>query len=417
MIPILRGAECWRWLDAHGPLQDDSLSDTVRTVIGQVRSRGDDALLELARRFQDPEKLKLETEEVREICERLDPDTKALLERAAGRIRRFAQAVMDSLKPVSIQGEGYTVGQRFQPVRRVGCYAPGGRYPLPSTALMTTIPARVAGVESVSLVCPPPPPAVLYAASLAQVDHFYCVGGAQAVAALAYGTDTIEPVDMVVGPGNAYVTEAKRQLQGTIGIDMLAGPSEVALIADDSANAKWVALDLLAQAEHDPMAKVCLITVSESLAQAVLKELEQNADPKPDFIAESLGGSALLVLADLSECLRASERFAAEHLQVYSEEPSLREALKDYGALFIGPYSAVALGDYGSGPNHTLPTGRAARFSSGLSPLTYLRTQSWLEATPDAQVLFADTVKFAELEGLHLHAASARARSEASPQA
>lgn len=416
MIPILRGTDCWRWLDAHGPLHDDSLSDTVRSVIGQVGSRGDEALLELARRFQDPEKLKLETEEVREICEQLDPDTKALLERAAGRIRRFAQAVMDSLKPVSIQCEGYTVGQRFQPVRRVGCYAPGGRYPLPSTALMTTIPARVAGVETVSLICPSPPPAVLYAGTLAQVDHFYCVGGAQAVAALAYGTDTIEPVDMVVGPGNAYVTEAKRQLQGTIGIDMLAGPSEVALIADDSANAKWVALDLLAQAEHDPMAKVCLITTSESLAQAVLKEMEQNDDPKPDFIAESLGSGALLVVKDSDECLRAGERFAAEHLQVYSEDPSLREALKDYGALFVGPYSAVALGDYGSGPNHTLPTGRAARFSSGLSPLTYLRTQSWLEATPDAQELFADTVKFAELEGLHLHAASARARSEASPQ-
>ena len=383
MIPILRGTDCWRWLDAHGPLHDDSLSDTVRSVIGQVGSRGDEALLELARRFQDPEKLKLETEEVREICEQLDPDTKALLERAAGRIRRFAQAVMDSLKPVSIQCEGYTVGQRFQPVRRVGCYAPGGRYPLPSTALMTTIPARVAGVETVSLVCPSPHPAVLYAGTLAQVDHFYCVGGAQAVAALAYGTDTIEPV---------------------------------ALIADHSANAKWVALDLLAQAEHDPMAKVCLITTSESLARAVLKEMEQNDDPKPDFIAESLGSGALLVVKDSDECLRAGERFAAEHLQVYSEDPSLREALKDYGALFVGPYSAVALGDYGSGPNHTLPTGRAARFSSGLSPLTYLRTQSWLEATPDAQELFADTVKFAELEGLHLHAASARARSEASPQ-
>ena len=417
MIPILRGAECWQWLDSHGPIQDDSLSDTVRTVIAQVRSRGDEALLELARRFQDPEKIKLGADEVRDICDQLDSDTKALLERAADRIRRFAQAVMDSLKPVSIQGEGYTVGQRFQPVRRVGCYAPGGRYPLPSTALMTTIPARVAGVESVSLVCPSPHPAVLYAGTLAQVDHFYCVGGAQAVAALAYGTDTIDPVDMVVGPGNAYVTEAKRQLQGTIGIDMLAGPSEVALIADDSADPGWVALDLLAQAEHDPMAKVCLITTSESLAQAVQKEIEHNDNPKPDFIAESLAAGALLVLQDLEECLRASERFAAEHLQVYSEEPNLRGALKDYGALFLGPYSAVALGDYGSGPNHTLPTGRAARFSSGLSPLTYLRTQSWLEATPDAQELFADTVKFAELEGLHLHAASARARSEASPQA
>lgn len=410
MIPVLHGQDCWKWLDAHGPLQDDSIAETVGAVIDGVKNEGDQALLRLARRFGDPEQIELSSSEVEQICEQLDPDTKALLDRAAARIKRFAEAVMAGLKPVTVEGEGYKVGQRYQPIERVGCYAPGGRYPLPSTALMTTIPARVAGVETVSLTCPSPHPAVLYAGTLAQVDHFYCVGGAQAVAALAFGTDTIKPVDMVVGPGNAFVTEAKRQLQGVIGIDMLAGPSEVALIADDSADPEWVALDLLAQAEHDPMAKVCLLTPSEKLAQDVLREIGQNQDPKPDFIDESLSRGALLVLADLKECIQASERFAAEHLQVYSEEPSLIEALKDYGALFLGPHSAVALGDYGSGPNHTLPTGRAARFSSGLSPLTYLRTQSWLQATADAQELFRDTTEFAELEGLHLHAASARAR-------
>ncbi|MCA9781203.1 MAG: histidinol dehydrogenase [Candidatus Eremiobacteraeota bacterium] len=410
MIPVLRGQDCWKWLDAHGPLQDDSIAETVGTVIDEVRSEGDQALLRLARRFGDPEQIELSSSEVEKICAQLDPGTKALLDRAAARIKRFAEAVMAGLKPVTVEGEGYRVGQRFQPVKRVGCYAPGGRYPLPSTALMTTIPARVAGVETVSLTCPAPHPAVLYAGTLAQVDHFYCVGGAQAVAALAFGTDTIKPVDMVVGPGNAFVTEAKRRLQGVIGIDMLAGPSEVALIADETADPKWIALDLLAQAEHDPMAKVCLMTSSENLARDVLREIGQNQDLKPDFIEESLNRGALLVLTDLKECIRASERFAAEHLQVYSEDPSLREALKDYGALFLGPYSAVALGDYGSGPNHTLPTGRAARFSSGLSPLTYLRTQSWLQATEDAQDLFRDTVEFAELEGLRLHAASARAR-------
>ena len=412
MIPILTGDDCWNWLRAHSSVKDENLSETVASVISDVRLREDVALLELAQRFGDPEKIRLTQQEVDDLCAQLDDETKALLQRAAKRIETFAQAVMDALKPVRIEGEGYTVGQRFQPVKRVGCYVPGGRYPLPSTALMTTVPARVAGVPTISMTCPSPHPAVIYAGTLGGVQTFYTLGGAQAVAALAFGTSSVDPVDMVVGPGNAYVTEAKRQLQGQVGIDLLAGPSEVAIIADDTANPAWLALDLLAQAEHDPMAKVCLITDSQQLARNVLKEIQANTDPKPDFISTSLGRGALLVLDSKFDCIKASEQFASEHLQIYSTDPGLRDALQDYGALFVGPHSAVALGDYGSGPNHTLPTGKAARFSSGLSPLTYLRTQSYLETTEQAQELFADTEAFAELEGLHLHAASARARKK-----
>jgi histidinol dehydrogenase len=410
VISILQGESAWNWLEAHATSEQSSRTESVRAVIAEVRSGGDEALLEFARKFGDPLQIELSKDEVQAKCDQLNLTTKHLLERAAHRIKTYAEGVMGSLRPSEVQGDGFTAGLRFQPVESVGCYVPGGRYPLPSTALMTTIPARVAGVKNISITCPSPHPAVLYAASLAQADRYYCIGGSQAVAALALGTTTVGRVDMIVGPGNAYVTEAKRQLQGTVGIDMLAGPSEVAIIADQSAEPEWIALDLLAQAEHDPLAKVCLMTDCADLAKRVQLSIVANAEPKPDFISQSLGRSALLVFGNLKDCVQASNSFAPEHLQVYLDDSQLLDQLTHYGALFIGPHSAVALGDYGSGPNHTLPTERAARFSSGLSPLTFLRTQSWLRATDAAQQLIEDTVAFAELEGLHLHAASARAR-------
>jgi len=412
VIPILQQGEAWEWLDSHGQQVHPELSGTVQRILEDVKTLGDKALHDLATRFGDSLTLSLSSEEVEKQCEQLEPDIKELLERVASRVEGFARAIAAPLKDVSWSGEGYRAGQRFEPVESVGCYVPGGRYPLPSTALMTTIPARVAGVKHLSLTCPTPNPAVLYAGKLAGVKHFYTLGGAQAVAAFAYGTEEVLPVDMVVGPGNAYVTEAKRQLQGVIGIDMLAGPSEVAIIADSEADPVLIAHDLLAQAEHDPMARVCLITDSHALAESVLQSIVTNDDQKPDFIEKSLGGSALLVLKNMDRCVKASNQFAAEHLQVFCTDRSVLKRLTHYGALFVGPLSGVPLGDYGAGPNHTLPTGRAARYSSGLSPLTFLRTQSWLELTEPCAELMDDTVRFAQLEGLHLHAAAMTARRE-----
>ena len=286
---------------------------------------------------------------------------------------------------------------------------------MPSTALMTALPARVAGVAEICIVCPDMSPEIIYAGHLAGVDRFFRIGGAQAVAALAFGTETIPAVDMVVGPGNAYVTEAKRQLQGMIGIDLLAGPSEVAVIADRSPDPERVALDLLAQWEHDPDARAWLLTDSRELAESVAEALARRSRSPgfPSFLEASVEGGAILVFESLEACAAASDRVAPEHLQLAVVDPdSMKSRVKNYGALFLGREATVPFGDYMAGPNHTLPTGRTARFSGGLSPLAFLRPQSWLEVGAGLHRLASDTEAFAEAEGLPVHAEAARARKE-----
>jgi histidinol dehydrogenase len=268
-------------------------------------------------------------------------------------------------------------------------------------------------VPNICIVSPSFCDEVIFAGSLAGVQQFYCMGGAQAVAALAYGTESIEAVDMLVGPGNAYVTEAKKQLLGTIGIDMLAGPSEVAIIADDGANPQWVALDLLAQAEHDPMARAYLLTDSDTLAQAVSDALQHILATKtqlPDYL-QALNWGAIFILPTLSDCVTAVNQIAPEHLELLIHNPeTYKPQLKHYGALFMGYHTPVPYGDYMAGPNHTLPTGRTARFGGSLSPMIFLRPQSWIHATEASFNLAQDASHFATLEGLCAHALSAAAR-------
>jgi histidinol dehydrogenase len=254
---------------------------------------------------------------------------------------------------------------------------------------------------------------IVLAGRLAEVTDFYKVGGAQAIAALALGTESIAPVDMIVGPGNAYVTEAKRQLQGTVGIDMLAGPSEVAIVADGSANPEWVAFDMLAQAEHDPESRAWLFTDSNGLGESVARELEKlpRKVELPDFVSNNLSGLSILVFESLDECAKASDLVSPEHLQLSVENPeSLKPKLRHYGALFMGYSATVPFGDYMAGPNHTLPTGRTARFAGGLTPVAFLRPQSWMTFAESVERLARGTAAFAEIEGLKAHAAAALAR-------
>ena len=414
MIPILEHERAQEWIDQD--LSSESQVDSiVKDILGQVRREGDVALSQLAQKFGDPTPRIVPQAERESLAASLDKDILAVIERAAHNIQSFAEAVMKSVVPTEIETPEFRAGLDMRPVARVACYAPGGRHPLPSTVLMTGLSARAAGVELIDLVCPSPHPAIMAAASMVGARRVYQMGGAQAVAALAYGTDTVEPVDMVVGPGNAFVTEAKRQLMGVIGIDMLAGPSEVAILADGGANPHWVALDLLAQAEHDPDARVALVTWDKNLAVQVQEQLTDLAqtDTYPDFLAESLPKCALLVVPSREAALQATDRLASEHLHLAVADPEdCKAQLQHYGGLFMGYHSTVPFGDYMAGPNHTLPTGRSARFSGGLSPFTFLRPQGWLHTGPKLEQTASNTAAFATLEGLHGHAAAARARLE-----
>lgn len=399
---------------------DLTVAQTVAGIIADVRQRGDEALYEMASRFGDDLKqgqaFILPKEALQTALNSISSETRVVLEESAQAIRDYAKRVMASLPTSQIWQQGeLEVGFSLRPVSSVACYVPGGRYPLASTALMTVLSAKAAGVKRVIMLCPKPSPEVLAAALIAGVDEVYLLGGAQAVAAVAYGTQSVEKVSMLVGPGNAYVAEAKRQLIGTIGIDMLAGPSEVTVVADSEANAEWVAADLLAQAEHDPDARVYLLTDSEFLAQAVQKELYKLAEKLglPDFVTkEALPKGALLVFETIKACVEAANALAPEHLHLHlkSPEPFL-PLLTDYGTLFIGPYATVPLGDYSAGPNHTLPTGRAARFSGALSPMSYLRFQQAITGLEFSPNVAATTQAFAHLEGLTAHAYAAGLRA------
>lgn len=396
-------------------LSDHSVESAVRQVVTHVRDGGDGALRELAQRFGDPvpEDFLISASEIEAAVSRVPIETRQVLEQAAENIRFFAQSVKDGISSVYLDRGDFLTGLDFRPVECVACYVPGGRYPLPSTALMTAITAQVAGVHDVCIVSPSLRDEIVYAGTLAGVKRFYRLGGAQAVAAMALGTESIPRVDMVVGPGNAYVTEAKRQLQGMIGIDMLAGPSEVGIIADDGANPHWVALDLLAQAEHDPEARAYLFTNSADLAAQVVVQIEAALKELnlPDFMRRSLEASGIFVLPSLDACVEACNQIAPEHLELQVADPmALKLKLRHYGALFMGYETTVPHGDYMAGPNHTLPTGRTARFCGSLTPLTFLRPQSWLEVKPEGKDLSQATGKFAELEGLTAHAQAARLR-------
>ena len=393
----------------------------VEAILEQVQQQGDQALLELTERFDGvrPDPLRIPPERLAAAWEATAPALQNALTLAHQRILAFHEQQRPA--DLAVTGpHGERLGRRWRPVERAGLYVPGGRASYPSTVLMNAVPARVAGVGRLVMVTPPGPggepnATVLAAAHLAGVEEVYRVGGAQAIGALAYGTETIPAVDVISGPGNLYVTLAKKAVYGRVAIDSLAGPSEVLVIADHTARADQVAADLLAQAEHDPLAAAILLTTSEALAAAVPAALEAQLQghPRAEITRTALNDWGLIVVCDsLTQAARLSDCFAPEHLELLVEDPeSLAEQIQHAGAIFLGAYSPEAVGDYLAGPNHTLPTSGTARFAGALSVETFLRHTSLIQFNQEAlEATGAAVITLAESEGLHSHAESVRRR-------
>jgi len=395
------------------PVELETLREAA-AIVEDVRGAGEEALRRHGERLGDLEpggEIILDRRRLEATLEALPLDARGVLERVAGRIRSFSQAQRDSLMNLDIAVAGGRAGHRWIPVSSAGAYAPGGRYPLPSSVLMTVIPARVAGVESVWVASPRPTPFTMAAAVIAGADGLLAVGGAQAIAALTFGTLT-PACDLVVGPGNRWVTAAKKYLYGEIGIDGLAGPSEILVIADESADPELVSADLLAQAEHDDDAVPMLITTSEAMADEVDRVIgRQLTDlPTSKTASRALENGFCVIVESLHEAVSLSNRVAPEHLALHVDDPTpVVEELYSYGSLFVGSGTAEAFADYGVGPNHVLPTGGGARYQSGLSVLTFLRSPTWA-ALDDPEPLVDDTMLLARLEGLEAHARAAQIR-------
>jgi len=388
-----------------------------RSVVESVRKRGEMAVREQAERFGElgpGDPLVAGRSEMEAARSALGRDTRGVLERAADRVRRFAEAQRACLTDLSASVPGGQAGHTVSPVDVAGCYAPGGRYPLPSSVLMTAIPARAAGVGTVVVATPSRDPIMLAAAAIAGADLLLRVGGAHAVGALAFGVG-VPACDVIVGPGNRWVTAAKHVVSAFCGIDMLAGPSELLVIADGSADPATIAADLIAQGEHDTDALPCLVTTDPTLADRVDGELErQLVDlPTAGVARESITNNGwVCTVGTIDEAVRVSDDVAPEHLEILCEDAAaVAVRVRHAGGVFIGERAAEVLGDYGAGPNHTLPTGRTARVRGGLCVFDFLRVRTWLEMT-DAGVIAADAEALGRIEGLEGHARSAARRAE-----
>ena len=394
----------------------------VAGIIADIRARGDAALLELTRRFDrmdlTADRLAFSEAEIAAECAKVGAQDRAALELAAGRIRDYHQRQMPQ-DAMWTDATGARLGWRWTAVARAGLYVPGGLASYPSSVLMNAIPALVAGVRDLVIAAPTPGgvsnPLVLYAARLAGVSKIFRIGGAQAIAALAYGTETIAAVDKITGPGNAYVAAAKRAVFGVVGIDMIAGPSEVLVIADNDNDPDWIALDLLSQAEHDESAQAILITTDAAFGRAVaaavarrLLTLERRAIAGASWQRHG----AVIVVRDLTEAAALSDRVAPEHLQLCVADPDkLLAQVRHAGAIFLGPWTPEAVGDYVGGPNHVLPTARSARFSSGLSVMDFLKRTTISALGPEAMGQIGPAAaRLARAEGLEAHALSVEAR-------
>jgi histidinol dehydrogenase len=401
--------------------QQKEVQDRVESILTAVRERGDAALCEFTERFDGfrPDPVAVPQQQLEQAWKDLPDNLRDALELAHRRISEFHQRQ----RPQDIRMEGAhgeQLGRRWRPVQRAGLYVPGGRAAYPSTVLMNAVPARVAGVDQV-VICSPAGadgqvnPVVLAAAYLAGVHTVMRLGGAQAIAAMAFGTESVPKVDVISGPGNIYVTLAKQAVYGQVGIDSLAGPSEVLVIADHTAKPEQVAADLLAQAEHDPLASSVLITTSHQLADVIGTTISEQLEthPRRDICEASLRDWGLVVVCDdLETCAQLSDSFAPEHLELLVERPeALADRIQHAGAIFLGPWSPEAVGDYLAGPNHTLPTCAAARFSGALSVETFMRHSSMIQFNRAALEATASAVcELAESEGLHSHAESVRKR-------
>jgi histidinol dehydrogenase len=402
------------------------LQETVKSILARVKSEGDDAVRYYEKEFDnfDPPSFRISEAQAAAAVEQLPAEVVAELDYAIEQVTDFARAQKDSL--VEFEKEirpGMRMGQRIIPVDSCGCYVPAGRYPCLTSAVMSVIPARVAGVKRI-VACSPPGktgsinPGILYTMHKMEVDEIYCMGGAQAIGALAYGTAATAPVDLIVGPGNQFVMEAKRQVFGTVGIDFLAGPSECLIIADETARADYIAADLLAQCEHDPNARGALVTTSELLAHQTLAEIErQLKDRTTEAVAraswENKGVAA--VVDQLADAARYANEYAPEHLEIHTSKPrEILPLLKHYGSLFIGENTAEVYADKIAGPNHILPTGAAARYTGGLWVGMFVKVVTHMEVNKAASIKLA---RYAETQGAyegmdaHRYAAAIRLRN------
>ncbi|MEE4603266.1 MAG: histidinol dehydrogenase [Desulfobacteraceae bacterium] len=402
------------------------LQKTVKSILSKVKTDGDSAIRYYEKKFDDfdPPSFRISEEEAAKAGEELPVEVIEELDFAIEQVTAFARAQKDSM--VEFEKEirpGMLMGQRIIPLGSCGCYVPAGRYPCLTSAVMSVIPAKVAGVQRI-VACSPPGkggsinPGILYTMHKMAVDEIYCIGGAQAIGAMAYGTDTIAPVDLIVGPGNQFVMEAKRQVFGTVGIDFLAGPSECLIIADETARADYVAADLLAQCEHDPQARGALVTTSETLARRALEEIErQLRDRTTEAVARASweDKGVVVVVDNLNDAARYANEYAPEHLEIHTARPrEVVPLLKNYGSLFIGEDTAEVYADKIAGPNHILPTGAAARYTGGLWVGMFLKVVTHMEVDRPASLKLA---KYAETQGAyegmdaHRYAAAIRLRN------
>ena len=403
---------------ASGSASRPEVLAVASKIVDDVRRRGEVAVREHAMRHDGvaaDAPLTLGREDMDAELDALLPDERFRLTRIAARIREFAEGQRRSLSQFEMPVPGGRAGHFIAPVRRAGCYAPGGRYPLPSSILMTAITARAAGVDEVWVASPRCDRIMLACAALAGADGFLAVGGAHAIAALAFGAGAVPACDVIVGPGNVYVTAAKRMVFGHVGIDSLAGPSELVVLADGASDPATVAADLLAQAEHDPDAVPILVSLDDALVDRVSGELVRQLEslPTADVARAALANGGAIVASDLDAAIAACDELAPEHLHLHlTDSRTLAKRFRNYGALFTGGESAEVLGDYGVGPNHVLPTGRASRFSGGLSVLNFLRVRTWLaiDDSHRACQLFDDAAWLGRIEGLEAHARSAERR-------
>lgn len=406
---------------ARGTAETD-VSDIVADILAEVRQKGDAALLAYAKQFDkaDLQALEVSEAEIDAAFQKVEPAFIAVLQQAAENIRAFhRRQVRNSFV---ITGDGIVTGQKITPIAKVGLYVPGGTAAYPSTVLMDAIPAKIAGCKEICITTPALPdgsinPVILAAAKIAGVDRIFKTGGAQAVAALAYGTQSVPKVDKIVGPGNAFVAEAKRQVFGLVAIDMIAGPSEILVIADGKSNAAYVAADMLSQAEHDKMASAVLVTDSLALAEAVSAELERQLTllPREEIARTSIEQNGKIIVADrLDDVIAVANEIAPEHLELCVDNPfDYLDKIENAGSIFLGRYCPEALGDYFAGPNHTLPTSGTARFSSPLSVDDFVKKSQYTYYTKDALGAVADQIAlFAQKEGLEAHAKSVTIRMD-----
>jgi histidinol dehydrogenase len=398
------------------------VDDIVAGIIADVRQRGDAAVIALTERFDrvalTPETLRFSPQEIAALVAEVSPAERTALELAADRIRAYHARQMPEDASWT-EESGAMLGWRWTPVSAAGLYVPGGLASYPSSVLMNAIPAKVAGVERLAIVVPTPDgkanPLVLLAAQIAGVDEIYRIGGAQAIAALAYGTESIAPVDKITGPGNAFVAAAKRRVFGKVGIDMIAGPSEILVIADKGQNPDWIALDMLSQAEHDESAQAILITDDADLADAVSAAIDrhlQTLERRAIAGASWRDFGAIILVPDMGTAAALSNRIAPEHLELCVDDPdALSAQITHAGAIFLGAWTPEAIGDYVGGPNHVLPTARSARFSSGLSVMDFLKRTTLARMTPEALRAIGPAAEtLAISESLEAHGLSVRAR-------